>query len=50
MKRYIKDVTVTFTLAESVNEAIEAFDLGGYAAALLDWNLPDGEGARLRSI
>ena len=44
MSRYIKDVEVSLTVVENVNDAIKAFDLGAYSAALLDWNLPDGGG------
>ena len=36
--------TLILDVAETVEEAKEIFDVDKHMAALIDWNLPDGEG------
>jgi len=45
IERYGLGSHLIFDVAETVEEAKEIFDIGKHMAALIDWNLPDGEGA-----
>jgi response regulator of citrate/malate metabolism len=42
--RYCSSLNIVFTIAETVEEAKELFDINKHVMALVDCNLPDGEG------
>lgn len=42
--RYFPSLNIVLDVAETVQEAIDKFQHCKHAIALLDWNLPDGEG------
>lgn len=44
VERYCSSLNIVFTIAETVEEAKEFFDINKHVMALIDWNLPDGEG------
>ena len=44
VERYCSSLNIVFTVAETVEEAKEYFDVNKHVMALIDWNLPDGEG------
>jgi CheY-like chemotaxis protein len=44
IERYCSSLNIVFTIAETVEEAKEYFDVNKHVMALIDWNLPDGEG------
>ncbi len=44
IERYCSSLNIVFTTAETVEEAKEKFDVNKHVMALIDWNLPDGEG------
>jgi response regulator of citrate/malate metabolism len=44
IERYCSSLNIVFTIAETVEEAKEFFDINKHVMALVDWNLPDGEG------
>ena len=44
IERYDVEGNITLDIAETVTEAKEAFETNKYSIALIDWNLPDGEG------
>ena len=44
LSRYAATTSITLDIADSVEDAIEKFDMHKHIAALIDWNLPDGEG------
>lgn len=44
IERYCTTLNIVLTIAETVEEAKEIFDADKHVMALVDWNLPDGEG------
>jgi DNA-binding response OmpR family regulator len=44
IERYFPTLDVVLDVAETVEEAKEIFDHNKHGIALIDWNLPDGEG------
>lgn len=44
VKRYASGKAIILDVAVTIEQAIECFDINKHAAALIDWNLPDGEG------
>jgi DNA-binding response OmpR family regulator len=44
IERYCSTLNIVLTIAETVEEAKEKFDANKHVMALVDWNLPDGEG------
>lgn len=47
MERYFASLNIMLDVAETVEEAKEIFDQNKHTMALIDWNLPDGEGAEV---
>ncbi|WP_426357935.1 response regulator [Pseudocolwellia sp. HL-MZ19] len=43
-KRYAFTKPIVIDVADTVQEAKDLFDIEIHSAALVDWNLPDGEG------
>lgn len=44
IERYFPSLNVVVDIAETVEEAKEIYDDNKHGIALIDWNLPDGEG------
>jgi DNA-binding response OmpR family regulator len=44
IERHFSSLSVVLDVAETVEEAKELFDHDKHVMALIDWNLPDGEG------
>ena len=44
IERYCPTLNIVLEVAETVAEAKEIFQLDKHVIALIDWNLPDGEG------
>ncbi|OED35355.1 hypothetical protein AB833_30820 [Chromatiales bacterium (ex Bugula neritina AB1)] len=47
LRRYCTDTAITLDVACTVSDAIERFTTERHVAALIDWNLPDGEGTEV---
>lgn len=45
--KYSAEITIDIDRADSIAEAMDVFTASKYAAALIDWNLPDGDGVEL---
>lgn len=54
LERYNKASTISLSIVETVEEAKQQFDAQRHVGAILDWNLPDGDGlevaAHIRSL
>ena len=44
IERYLSSSNIVLDVAETVEEAKEIFNQDKHAIALIDWNLPDGDG------
>ena len=44
VERYCSSLNIVLDVAETVEEAKEKFQTDKHVIALIDWNLPDGEG------
>lgn len=44
IERYCSTLNIVLDVAETVEEATEKFQADKHVIALIDWNLPDGEG------
>lgn len=47
IERYFPSLNIVLDVAETVEEAKEKFDNNKHTMALIDWNLPDGEGVNV---
>ncbi len=44
LSKYSPETDITLDVVNTVSEALERFTPNSHVAALIDWNLPDGEG------
>ncbi len=47
LKKYYPDNDIALDVVGTVSEAFEKFSTDKHVAALIDWNLPDGEGTEV---